>query len=115
MSIVGHFINDKVVDIHSRLQDIYNPATGGVIRQVAIAPKSITEASIAAAQAAFPEWRDTPPVKRARIMFRYKQLLEGHADEICCLIGQEHGKIMHDAAGELQRGIENVEYAYGET
>lgn len=113
MSIVGHFINGASNETHSRLQDIYNPATGEVNRQVAIAPKTTVEDAISAAHAAFPQWRDTPPMKRARIMFRYKQLLEERADEICRLIGQEHGKIVHDAAGELQRGIENVEYACG--
>ncbi|MDX7992425.1 CoA-acylating methylmalonate-semialdehyde dehydrogenase [Xenorhabdus littoralis] len=113
MKIIGHFINGKEIGIHSRLQDIYNPATGDVIHQVAIAPKILVEGAIATAQAAFPEWRETPPIQRARIMFRYKQLLEEHANEICRLIGQEHGKILHDAAGELQRGIENVEYACG--
>jgi malonate-semialdehyde dehydrogenase (acetylating)/methylmalonate-semialdehyde dehydrogenase len=69
--------------------------------------------AIAAAQAAFPEWRDTPVIKRARVMFKFKELLEQNADKICELIGAEHGKIVHDAAGELQRGIENVEYACG--
>jgi malonate-semialdehyde dehydrogenase (acetylating)/methylmalonate-semialdehyde dehydrogenase len=71
------------------------------------------EEAIAAAQAAFPAWRDTPPAKRARVMFRFKQLLEERADEIVCLVGEEHGKIVHDAQGELARGIENVEYACG--
>ncbi|WP_272687500.1 CoA-acylating methylmalonate-semialdehyde dehydrogenase [Providencia sp. PROV149] len=111
MNIVGHLIHGAINETHSRLQDIYNPATGEVSRQVAIAPKDTVEDAIDAAHKAFPQWRDTPPMKRARIMFRYKQLLEERADEICRLIGQEHGKIVHDAAGELQRGIENVEYA----
>ncbi|MBC7204101.1 MAG: CoA-acylating methylmalonate-semialdehyde dehydrogenase [Pusillimonas sp.] len=94
-------------------QDVFNPATGQVARQVALASSQTVEHAIATAEAAFPAWRDTPPIKRARIMFRFKELLEQNADAICKLIGEEHGKISHDAAGELQRGIENVEYACG--
>lgn len=111
MNTVGHFINGETVQDTSRTQDVFNPATGVAEKQVALASKQTTENAIAAAQAAFPEWRNTPPIKRARIMFRFKELLEKHADKICQLIGEEHGKISHDAAGELQRGIENVEYA----
>ncbi|HAZ95047.1 MAG TPA: methylmalonate-semialdehyde dehydrogenase (CoA acylating), partial [Porticoccaceae bacterium] len=95
----------------TRTQDVYNPATGEVSKQVALASEATVGQAIAAAQAAYPVWRDTPPIKRARVMFKFKQLLEDNADEICALIGAEHGKISHDAAGELQRGIENVEYA----
>jgi len=94
-----------------RTQDVYNPSTGEVSKQVALASQATVEEAIAAAQAAYPEWRNTPAIKRARVMFQFKDLLEQHADKICALIGEEHGKISHDAAGELQRGIENVEYA----
>ncbi|TAH42264.1 MAG: CoA-acylating methylmalonate-semialdehyde dehydrogenase, partial [Betaproteobacteria bacterium] len=80
-------------------------------RRVALASTDTVIAAIAAAEAAFPAWRDTPPAKRARIMFRFKELLEQHADRICELITAEHGKVLSDAMGELQRGIENVEYA----
>ncbi len=114
MKVVGHLINGELVTEASRLQDIYNPSVGSVAKQVAIASATTVESAIAAAQAAFPAWRNTPPNKRAQIMFRFKYLLEANADKICELIGEEHGKILHDAAGELQRGIENVEYAcYG--
>ena len=110
---VGHFINGEMVTDSSKTQPVFNPSTGEVSKQVALGGvKSIDEA-VAAAKAAFPEWRKTPPLKRARIMFKFKELLEQNADEICRLIGEEHGKISHDAAGELQRGIENVEYACG--
>lgn len=111
MTIVGHLINGIRRTDAERTQDIYNPATGEVSKQVAIAPVAAVEDAISAAQAAYPAWRATPPAKRARIMFRFKELLEKNADTICELIGEEHGKIPHDAAGELQRGIENVEYA----
>ncbi|MCK2182485.1 CoA-acylating methylmalonate-semialdehyde dehydrogenase [Halomonas getboli] len=113
MTTLGHLINGTRVDDDARTQDIYNPSTGEVGGQVALASKATVEQAIAAAQAAFPAWRDTPPAKRARILYRFKALLEQNADEICRLIGQEHGKIVHDARGELQRGIENIEYACG--
>ena len=113
MTTLGHLINGTRVDDDARTQDLYNPSTGEVGGRVALASKATVEQAIAAAQAAFPAWRDTPPAKRARIMYRFKALLEQNADEICRLIGQEHGKIVHDARGELQRGIENIEYACG--
>ncbi|MDA9095582.1 CoA-acylating methylmalonate-semialdehyde dehydrogenase [Porticoccaceae bacterium] len=111
MKVVGHLINGDMIAPDTRTQDVYNPATGEVSKQVALASEATVGQAIAAAQAAYPAWRDTPPIKRARVMFKFKQLLEDNADEICALIGAEHGKISHDAAGELQRGIENVEYA----
>jgi len=111
--VVGHFIDGEVVEDSSRTQDVFDPALGEVATQVALASKDTVEMAIASAQKAFPEWRNTPPLKRARIMFRFKELLEENRDKICHLLGKEHGKILHDAAGELQRGIENVEYACG--
>ncbi|OGQ57481.1 MAG: methylmalonate-semialdehyde dehydrogenase (acylating) [Deltaproteobacteria bacterium RIFCSPLOWO2_02_FULL_53_8] len=113
MSIIGHWINGETVIPDSRTQPVFNPATGQSDRHVALASTATVQAAIEAADAAFPAWRDTPPIKRARIMFRFKELLEQNAKQICKLIGEEHGKISHDAAGELQRGIENVEYACG--
>lgn len=108
---VGHLINGEVFNDNHRSQAVFNPATGDSNTKVALASKQTVEQAISAAQAAFPEWRNTPPMKRARVMFRFKELLEINADTICQLIGKEHGKISHDAAGELQRGIENVEFA----
>jgi len=111
--VIGHLINGEMISENKRTQDVFNPATGEVTKQVALASKQTVEQAISAAQAAFPAWRNTPPAKRARVMFRFKELLEQNSDKICKLIGEEHGKISHDAAGELQRGIENVEYACG--
>ncbi len=111
MNIVGHLINGEKVTDNKRTQDVFNPSTGEVSKQVALASKTTTEQAIAAAQAAYPAWRNTPPAKRARIMFKFKDLLEQNTDKICAMIGEEHGKISHDAKGELQRGIENIEYA----
>ncbi|HPY41414.1 MAG TPA: aldehyde dehydrogenase family protein, partial [Thiolinea sp.] len=80
--IVGHLINGSVVESSERTQAVYNPSTGEVSKQVALASKATVEDAIAAAQAAFPAWRDTPPAKRARIMFRFKELLEQNAKAI---------------------------------
>jgi malonate-semialdehyde dehydrogenase (acetylating)/methylmalonate-semialdehyde dehydrogenase len=110
---VGHFINGRRVADTARTQDVFNPATGRAVRQVALAGKATVEEAIAAAQAAFPEWRNTPAIKRARIMFRFKELLERNAGTVVALITEEHGKVMNDAEGEFMRGVENVEYACG--
>ena len=110
---VGHFINGRKVTDHGRSQDVFNPATGQVVRQVALASKATVEEAIAAAEAAFPAWRNTPPLKRARIMFRFKELLEQNSDRVVALITEEHGKVLNDAEGEFQRGVEVVEYACG--
>ncbi|MGB5492709.1 MAG: CoA-acylating methylmalonate-semialdehyde dehydrogenase [Woeseiaceae bacterium] len=111
--VVGHFINGADVDDDNRPEPVTNPATGQVTRHVAMASTQTVESAIAAAEAAFPAWRDTPPAKRARIMFRFKQLLEEHADEIAAAITDEHGKVLDDAMGEFGRGVEVVDYACG--
>jgi malonate-semialdehyde dehydrogenase (acetylating)/methylmalonate-semialdehyde dehydrogenase len=113
MTIVGHFINGELLTESERTQDVFNPATGKADKKVALASQKTIERAIECAQAAFPQWRNTPVIKRARVMFRFKELLERDADSIVKLIGEEHGKICHDAAGELQCGIENVEFACG--
>lgn len=109
-STIGHFIGGKHTD-GGRIQPVFDPATGAPSKSVALADRLTVEAAIASAQEAFPAWRNTPPLKRARIISRFKTLLEEHADELCQLITAEHGKVIPDAMGELQRGIENVEYA----
>jgi malonate-semialdehyde dehydrogenase (acetylating)/methylmalonate-semialdehyde dehydrogenase len=113
LSTVGHLIGGKPVQDAERSQPVYDPATGRVTRHVGLASRATVLSAIASAQSAFPEWRNTPPIKRARVMFRFKQLLEERAAEICALITSEHGKVIGDAMGELQRGIENVEFAAG--
>jgi len=113
METIGHLINGEINTDAISLQTVYNPSTGEAIKQVALASTQVVELAISAAERAFPLWRNTPVGKRAAVMFRFKQLLEINAEKICQLIGEEHGKISHDAAGELQRGIECVEYACG--
>ncbi len=111
--IVGHFIDGKAVADDGRTLPVTNPATGEVTRHVAMASKKTVEQAVAAAQAAFPAWRATPPLKRARIFFRFRELLQDHADEIVALLTAEHGKVVDDAMGEFIRGVEVVEYACG--
>lgn len=113
LDVVGHLINGKKIHDTDRTQDVFNPSTGEVSKKVALASKATVEEAIAAAQEAFPAWKNTPPLRRARILFKFKELLEQNAEKIAHLIGEEHGKILHDAKGELQRGIEVVEYACG--
>ena len=110
---IGHFINGVDVADDNRAAPVYNPATGLSSKQVAMASKATVEEAIAAAAGAFPAWRDTPPAKRARIMFRFKQLLEENANEIVAAITEEHGKVLDDAMGEFGRGVEVVDYACG--
>ena len=84
---------------------------GQVVREVVAADKQSVEEAIESATLAFPAWRDTPPLKRARIMFKFKELLEQNTDVIVALITEEHGKVLDDAKGEFIRGVEVVEYA----
>ena len=111
VTVLGHFINGKLVVKGDPTSDVFDPAVGLVTKKLELARKDTVYDALLSATKAFPEWRDTAPIKRARIMFEFKSLLEKNATKICRLIGEEHGKICHDARGELQRGIENVEYA----
>ena len=111
--ILGHFINGEIVSDQRRSAAVFNPATGQVTQQLALADQATVTTAVDAATAAFPAWRQTPPNKRAQILFRYKQLLEQNAEPICQLITAEHGKVIDDAHGELGRGIEVVDYACG--
>ncbi len=112
MTTIQHLIHGQLTDGQGgRSADVFNPATGEAIRRVALADVATVQQAIDSAKQAFPAWRNTPPAKRAQVMFRFKQLLEQHEDTIAKLIAEEHGKTLEDAAGELKRGIENVEYA----
>ncbi len=113
MKTIGHWINGKSVEDQCRMQDVFNPATGEICKRVALANRATVDAAITAAQSAYPAWRSTPAVKRARVMYRFKELLEKNADQICALLTEEHGKVLSDARGELSRAVENVEYACG--
>jgi len=108
------WIGGKEVPSQSgRSGDVFDPATGEVVRRAPFASRAEVGQAVAAAKAAFPGWRDTPPLRRARILTRFRELLEANRDELAGLISQEHGKTVPDAAGSLQRGIEVVEFASG--
>ena len=111
MKTIGHLIAGELLQGSGRATDIYNPAIGKPTGKVHLADRKTVEEAIAAAQNAFAGWRNTPPLKRARVMSALKVLLEARAKEICALITEEHGKVLADSLGELQRGIENVEFA----
>ncbi|MFI8557231.1 CoA-acylating methylmalonate-semialdehyde dehydrogenase [Pseudomonas putida] len=111
MSIVQHLIHGELVSKGERTADVFNPSTGQAVRKVELASRATVQEAIDSAKAAFPAWRNTPPAKRAQVMFRFKQLLEQNEARISQMISEEHGKTLEDAAGELKRGIENVEFA----
>ncbi|ABC82015.1 CoA-acylating methylmalonate-semialdehyde dehydrogenase [Anaeromyxobacter dehalogenans] len=97
----------------ARTGDVFDPATGEVIRRVPLASAEDVAAAVAAARAAFPAWRDTPPLRRARVLARFRELLEANRDALAALVCEEHGKTLPDAAGSVQRGIEVVEFVCG--
>ena len=107
---VGHFVNGvAVASTSGRRQPVYNPATGAVARQVALGSVAEVHAAVAAAQAAFPAWADTPPIRRARVMNKFLELLNQQRDRLAAMITAEHGKVFTDAQGEVSRGIDIVE------
>ena len=112
-AVVGHYVGGRPLTTGGRTLPVYNPATGAEVRRAEAATAAEVAAAVDAAEAAFPGWRATQPLKRARIMFRFKELLEREADSIVALITEEHGKVLDDARGELMRGVEVVEYACG--
>ncbi len=108
------WINGRRVQAqNSRTADVFNPATGEVTRQVPLASKADVDAAVAAAKAAYPAWRDTTPLRRARILTRFRELMEAHRQELARLASEEHGKTLADATGSVQRGIEVIEFASG--
>lgn len=111
---IEHFVNGKrVVGSGIRILNVFNPATGEVVGYVKAATPADVDAAVQAARAAFPAWSGTSPVKRARVLFKFKALLEEHYDELAAMITRQHGKVFSDAQGEVQRGIEVVEFACG--
>lgn len=95
------------------MSDVFNPATGEPLAKVALADREDVGSAVAAASAAFPEWRRTPPQTRMQYLFKFKRLLEEHSDEIARIATQENGKTLTESRAELQRAIENVEVACG--
>jgi malonate-semialdehyde dehydrogenase (acetylating)/methylmalonate-semialdehyde dehydrogenase len=111
---ITHYIDGAAVEGGgARFADVYNPALGQPCARVALANKEDVDAAVAAAHAAFPAWAATPPLARARVLFKYLQLCQQHVDEFAALVTREHGKTFADAQGEVARGIEVVEFAVG--
>lgn len=112
--IVNHYINGRIVESSSGRQgNVFNPATGEIVRQVAFANTAEVDAAVQAARGAFASWAATPPLARARVMFRLKSLLEDNMDELAKCVTEEHGKTHVDAKGSITRGIEVIEFACG--
>jgi malonate-semialdehyde dehydrogenase (acetylating) / methylmalonate-semialdehyde dehydrogenase len=107
------FINGEWLQPKIAGTPVYNPSTGDVIAECPAGGADEVNAAVEAAHAAFPGWRDTPPVERARVFFRYRQLVEQNFDLLCRTVSREHGKTLVEARGSLFRGIENIEYACG--
>ncbi len=108
-----HIAGRKLASESANAQDVTNPATGAVTGRVALGGKADVDRAVAAGMAAFPAWADTPPLRRARVMFKFLQLLNEHRDELAHAITAEHGKVFTDAQGEVARGIDIVEFACG--
>jgi malonate-semialdehyde dehydrogenase (acetylating)/methylmalonate-semialdehyde dehydrogenase len=112
--VIGHYLDGEVQ--HSgteRFSDVFNPATGEVQGRVALATQGTVDAAVASALKAFPGWSEQSSLRRARVMFKFKELLDQHHDELAAIISREHGKVFSDAKGEVTRGIEIVEFACG--
>ena len=114
MKNIFHFVDGKEFKGDSkRTSDVFNPATGEVEAKVSLASKNDVDIAVKNANEAFKEWSLTPPITRARILFKYKELIEKNSDELTKLIVAEHGKVYDDAKGSLTRGLEVVEFACG--
>ncbi|MCG7373303.1 CoA-acylating methylmalonate-semialdehyde dehydrogenase [Pseudomonas luteola] len=113
-TIIGHYINGQVQEAGTeRYSDVFNPALGQVKARVALATTQTVNEAVAAAKAAFPAWSEQSALRRSRILFKFKELLDKHHKELAQLITSEHGKVLSDAMGEVTRGIEVVEFACG--
>jgi malonate-semialdehyde dehydrogenase (acetylating)/methylmalonate-semialdehyde dehydrogenase len=111
---ITHWIDgQRVAGSATRTADVFNPATGEVTGLVRLADAATVDAAVSSGLRAFPAWAATPPLRRARVMFKFKELAERHHDELAALITREHGKVFDDARGEVVRGIEVIEFACG--
>src|SRR5438105_1363980 len=114
--ILRNFVGGRWVESRSReFLDVYNPARGEVIARTPLSTGADVDAAVAAAKKAFPGWRDTPPVARARALFRFRDLLEQSFEELARTVTAEHGKTIEESRGSVRRGIECVEVACGST
>jgi malonate-semialdehyde dehydrogenase (acetylating)/methylmalonate-semialdehyde dehydrogenase len=111
---VHHWVNGQTLTGTSgRFGDIYNPASGELQAKVALATPTEVDAAVVAAAVAFPDWSSQPPLRRARVLFRFREIFERRLDEVAALLTSEHGKVFSDARGEATRGLEVIEFATG--
>jgi malonate-semialdehyde dehydrogenase (acetylating)/methylmalonate-semialdehyde dehydrogenase len=114
MKDYGHFIAGKsIAGTSGRTGDVFNPATGEVQAKVALASRAEMRKAVDAALKVFPEWSAVNPQRRARVMFNFKSLVEKNMDQLARILSDEHGKVLADARGDVQRGIEVIEFACG--
>jgi malonate-semialdehyde dehydrogenase (acetylating)/methylmalonate-semialdehyde dehydrogenase len=112
--VLGHYIDGQVQDSgNERFSNVFNPATGAVQARVGLASQKTVDDAVASALKAFPAWSEQSSLRRSRVMFKFKELLDRHHNELAEIISREHGKVFSDAKGEVTRGIEIVEYACG--
>ena len=111
---IHHWISGSpIVGTSNRFANVFHPATGRIQSRVPLASESEVNAAVAAAAAAFPDWSAQPPLRRARVLFRFREIFERRLDEVAAIINREHGKVFSDARGEATRGLEVVEFATG--
>ncbi|MFM2410272.1 MAG: hypothetical protein RL481_1100, partial [Pseudomonadota bacterium] len=112
MRQIDHFIHGGS-PVANRFSDVMDPNNGGVQARLALGDQAVLEAAVAAAQAAQPAWAATNPQRRARVMFDFKALIERHMEELAHMLSAEHGKVIADSKGDIQRGLEVVEFCCG--
>ena len=114
MNIIEHFVNGKKFSGNSKkTSKVFNPSTGEQTAEVKLASTQDMNAAVEAAKTAFTPWAKKPPLQRARVMFKFKELIERNFEELAKIIVSEHGKVFDDAKGEVTRGLEVVEFACG--
>ncbi|HEX2651685.1 MAG TPA: CoA-acylating methylmalonate-semialdehyde dehydrogenase [Burkholderiales bacterium] len=113
LDTVPVWINGKPLALAGRMGDVFNPATGQVVRRVPLCNEDTIDKAVKAAAAALPEWRDWPPVRRARVLQKFLALLQENQKQLASIVTAEHGKTLPDAMGSVQRGMEVVEFACG--
>ena len=111
---LNHFVGgNQIAGTSGRFGDVYNPALGEVVKHVPLASAAEVQSAVENAANAFPAWAETPPGRRAQVLYAYRELLHRHMDELAEIVSEEHGKTLDDAKGSITRGLEVVEFACG--
>src|SRR5690554_782207 len=113
MRMIAHWIDGAPSAAGERSGEVFDPSTGAVAARVGLAGRDEVDRAVAAAVAAYPAWREISLARRARLMFRYRELLDRNRDRLAEMVSREHGKVLADARGEVARGLEVVEFACG--